>query len=700
MAESKDLFRSIETTNPFRMNRVSEPGDVQVDVSSIHGRQFARVKRLVEDARDAPAVGAMLLGPPGVGKSHFLARLHQWAEHDQRVVSVPLHNLQASPERMARYVLKATVSSLLDRRGRFAATRLMELVQSALGEEASRLDARARLDVDPIDDEILTVLLGFLRAHHPADHEATLDWLGGDPIDDVCAKSLEDLGGGNVGHVLPDDAAVERVFVVLARLLATQGKVLVLGLDQVDNLDVDQIRALSAFLHALIDHASNLVVLTSGVKSTMLDLKQGGVVPEAAWDRLAIEVLELQELSFADATDIVRARLDFFFEPFDGESLAALRRGDALFPIGSPWWKRHVGGQAHVRARTAIDVARRRWETQREAISEHGGERWAANWTADDERGAVETQPADRVFEEVLDEAVTRKLSERVARRELAPSTLPPDSDNLATLTTIVLQACAGRDDYSLLGFERVRPTKKGPLPPYDLVCREADAQGREVRTGVAFLTASNATAITACLRRLVHDPAPPEHVLLVTDARRQLRLGPKGREHHEALMGRGAARFAHRSLAFEAYAELDALACLPREARVGDFEVEHPRGTTRALQEEEVVEALHRLDRYRAHALLSELLTEEPGATSGPPANGPLAVEEVRVAIEGFLGWRVGASAREVASRIAGDLGRTEEDAIWQQVREVADEMHREGLLQATPLDEDRFLFWIGNGT
>ena len=50
-------------------------------------------------------------------------------------------------------------------------------------------------------------------------------------------------------------------------------------------VESDKIKPLARFLHALLDHASNLLVITSGVKQTLLDYKQEQIIPEAAWDR-------------------------------------------------------------------------------------------------------------------------------------------------------------------------------------------------------------------------------------------------------------------------------------------------------------------------------------------------------------------------------------------------------------------------------
>ena len=81
----------------------------------------------------------------------------------------------------------------------------------------------------------------------------------------------------------PDNHAVERAFIVFSQLLARDGKSLVLCLDQIDNLDANQVAALSAFVHALIDHSANLLVICSGVTSSIERL----AYQAASWNRQA-----------------------------------------------------------------------------------------------------------------------------------------------------------------------------------------------------------------------------------------------------------------------------------------------------------------------------------------------------------------------------------------------------------------------------
>ncbi|MGF1466098.1 MAG: AAA family ATPase [Sandaracinaceae bacterium] len=688
----QDFLRALTKTNPFRQDRVTEPEDLQVDVSDIHARPFRQLRRAIEEVRrEETSSGVVILGSPGVGKSHLLARLHGWTQRERTAVFVPLHNLQASAERMGRYLLKATVSSLL---GKYASTGLFGLLHGALGDGAQRRGASRSLATSPVDAEILTVLFGFQAAlDQPEITEAALTWLRGDPIDEPLAKRLGALGDGRVSPVLQDNAAVERVFIVLARLLQRNGQVLILGVDQVDNLGESQVRSLASFLHTLIDHATNMLVLTSGVRESMYVFRDEGVIPLAAWDRIARDTILIEPLTVDEARSVLEERLRTFFAPFEGiPELDQARLTGSLFPLGEAWWTDRVKGLSQVRARDVINYARRRWGAQQQALETEGPEAWFGTWT--------EIKPTlfvPRPREAAVDDLVRAKVAERVAQRELNPHGLPPDADNLATLVEIALEAAGGLEGYSLRAFERFVGRAGGRLPAYDVVVEETDPDGRILRTGVAFLTTRDNRTVTPLLRRLDQDGEPPEHAILVTDERVPLRLTEAGRDHLERLQSRrGDKAFLEVPLSFRSYAELDGIVGVLRQARVGDLEVEHPAGEGSSVDEEEARQALHRLDLFRRHPLVGELVTEEPDTGNGEVVEWLLDVGTIEAGIRGLLAWRIGASAVEVTAKLAHDHQLEErQPQLLVQVIQVADEMHRRDELRATPLDDDRFLVW-----
>jgi hypothetical protein len=190
-------------------------------------------------------------------------------------------------------------------------------------------------------------------------------------------------------------------------------------------------------------------------------------------------------------------------------------------------------------------------------------------------------------------------------KQQRTPAALPPDANNLAGLVFKLLEqwravdpACGIRD------VEWAEPT-------YHLLVRRGDPQANgETRIGVLFLVASSAQTTAAAVRRLVNDTDPPQRVLLVTDAREEPPFAARGKEYREQLRQRGPHRFQEIALTFAEYADLDALQAVVGLARSGDLEIGLPTGQTRRVTGQEVMDSHQRQGRYRAAAVLRELLS------------------------------------------------------------------------------------------
>jgi hypothetical protein len=591
-----ELARVVLRTNPFRVNRVSRPDDLRVDVDVIHGPAFRRLLRRVEEAHDGAAAGVLLTGIAGCGKSHLIARLWRWALEDRSVVPVFLHNLQASPERIARYVLKATISSLL-----------------SLGDAGGVLDGLRRVcgpapaeGTDALDAEIHCVLRALLDMVGDPDRadllDAAVSWLSGEELDDDQAAFLYGVSGRPIRSTLPDAAAVEQVLLVLARLLAADRRVLLLCLDQIDNLDVDLVSALTAFLHALLDHADHMVVICSGVTTTMDRLREEAI-SEAAWDRVAQYKVELQEVTADEARMLVERRLADLLDPLP--ALDTRRAADPLFPLGQPWFKGRFGG-LQFRPRDVITWARDAWELAQVELEDGGIDAWLAARAEGAPAAEHRAPPAAGTLEDAIRDLVRSKVEERRGERLRNPASLPPDADNLATLLRALLRLCAGRPEYGIASVEAPNPPKRGAPRSFDLLVREAET---ERVTGVLCLPGGHGNVTTAALRRAHAEREGLDRVLLATDARRPFKPGAKGGGYYDALAADPALRFHHLRLDLLDVVQLDALVSVLGLARVGDLEVEHPRGAVVAVTEAQTAEAMHALDLFRAHPLLGEVL-------------------------------------------------------------------------------------------
>lgn len=724
-----DLFAAIRDANPFAANRVTEPSPYDVDVPAINAAQFDRLVQLAgQSLRTQSGVGVALLGGAGVGKSHLLSRLYRWANETgesggPRACYVYLHNILADPDRLPRYLLKYVISRLSEgARGPLHQTPLYRFVDRGIRIALEE----ARIEVDSPEETIkhaweayrayfhtgaavspaYEVLFQFWRYARPekADEPgrrslavAAVGWLAGDEIDPSFAARLGLKVNDQEPVMLRDDQDVQHVLTSLTRLAQVSRQPFILCVDQVENLDPDKLKPLSRFLHALLDRATNLLIITSGVKQSLLAYQDDGIIPEAAWDRIAQYQVELSRVPRHDARKILEARIERFHEPYlEIGKVKDRLQVDTLFPLGRAWLDDRIGDALEVRPRDILTWARDAWEDEHAKIVRLGGEAWLRGWPWPAPPVALGRALTPLELEALIDSAVDRKTEEQVSQLRLLSGSLPPDAGNLAGLVETLLAQCAGDGlPYTFRGVERMKK-RAGRLPPYDLLVREhREPDGREVTTGVLFVTNVGLSATTA-LRRLLEDDAAPDHRLLVTDhERRPLKVGAQGVEYYRDLEKLGPEKFEHLKITFDQYARLDALRDVVGMARSGDLEIEAPRGKVRPVSDGEVIASHHRKDRFRHHPLLRPLLTEEPGMP--PPLPPPLLLDEqdVRQYVMAQLAWMMGAMAQSVVKgylEIKKEMKATY-DTAWPQAKPIVERMHAEGLIYATPHDDDLFL-------
>ena len=181
--------------------------------------------------------------------------------------------------------------------------------------------------------------------------------------------------------MLRDDQEIKQVLIALAQLARLSRQPLVLCIDQVENLDPDKLKPLCRFLHAVLDHTANLLVITSGVKQTLLEYREDDIIPEAAWDRIAQYKVELNRVHKGEARKILEARLERFHDRF--LELNAVRQHvhtDTLFPLGQNWLERRFEDVLEVRPRDVLTWARDAWEEEQSRLDRLGGETWVHSW--------------------------------------------------------------------------------------------------------------------------------------------------------------------------------------------------------------------------------------------------------------------------------------------------------------------------------
>jgi len=638
------FFQHIESHNPFLDNRINGPSAHDVDVDAIHQAAFARLTRLAREACDnRRGVGAVLWGEAGIGKSHLLSRLGRWANHDNQACFLYLHNLQAAPEHLPRSLLHAIITILTaGRQQRFTGTPLFELVHASILDAVNRklgrytwqqlagaytqlIEGIAGRDLPGatlIDRTVWDVLFRFFRSVYRANQgkedgltaALAVRWLSGQALDPDEAKTLQLPPAQRADEpvALLDNQQIKQVLVALTRLAAYKRRPFLLVFDQVDNLDDEQISALARFLEAVIDGSPNLLVVTTGVKDTLVNWVETGIIHKSTWDRLAQTEIALQRVQPAEAVRIIESRLQHFLQPFaDLELVRKQRQRDALFPLGETWRTQFFQDRIEIRPRDAINWAREGWRQRQEELGRHDPHDWLTRWPKDGDAGSG---PPDEPSTEEIREAIDRKIAEKLATNreqlEREPHTLPADADHLAGVVRALLAQC--RDDghrHGVWEVERVAPPKNA-RPTYHLSLRQRDREGSaDVRTGVLFLMERSAISVTFFLKRLLKSEGSFDRVVLVTQEQIGLPLGPAGRDSLDDLTQHGPQRFRMLELTFAEHVELEALQRVVGLAKSRDLEIEPRPGCARTVAEPEVIDSYHRHGRYLASRLLRTLV-------------------------------------------------------------------------------------------
>ncbi|WP_425615846.1 AAA family ATPase [Anatilimnocola sp. NA78] len=713
-ADSDDqFFAAIASSNPFERNRISDPTDMDSDVESIHAAAFDRLTSLADETLRAEAGnGAMLLGNAGVGKSHLLARFWRWAK-DRQACFVFLHNIQVRPSDMSRYLLKCCISRLAeDRLDRLRTTPLFELLKESVRKTSTDLFVKHKDDLRKasaaiaerlqLDPQIFFMLFRFffsvqiaVNSSDPAKRDThnqlaalAVRWLKGELLDAEEAKSLGiRLRPSEEVTELGEDQIVT-VLATIARLSAVIDRPFVLCIDQADNMQEDQLTALSRALQNFIDRRVNLLVVVSGVHDEMLRLIDQGVIPAAAADRFQHrQPIVVRRIGRSEAKQLVSERLQSFFARFDGlpAQCKPFFNDDDLFPLGREWFENMEAGAIELRPRDVLTWASDRWRTIQGQIRTESAAAWLRRWN----QAAPETSPQELTAEELqraIDAKVAAKFEEAITSRRLQPGSLPADSDNLLRLVAQSLKHCEG--DAFGYTLEKVDVTNH----PVHLLVQEGVGE-RKIRNHVQFVVTGSKTSAAASLRRLLDHGQPDLRVLVTDEERAPLCLGAAGKQHLQQLVQRGERGFRHVKLRFEDYAALDAMLNVVGEAKSGDLEIEPLPRRIMPLTEVQVLESFHRQDAFRKHVLLRQFLTEEgpaaPPATVYPPKEG------FREFVQSRLAFLMGANMIELIKQFiaANPAGAVTPEACLPTAKEIVLEMHQEELVSAQPWDNDLYL-------
>lgn len=722
------LCRRVMAYDPFASDRVSDPSEGAIDVTEIHQRAFNRLTRLAKQSlSQGRGVGVVLWGEPGIGKSHLLARFSRWAQTDQRGYYFFLHNLQVSPERFPRYVLKCILHqmamtadgmmfggplyTLMNRIAHMALVRFKRDLHSERTPAVIREDVmrflQARGVIERVDDkDIYSVFIEFflsllkIRQRHNgvAVPQVAVDWLSGDELTEHDARQLAMLTHSSaIKATLPDDEAVCRVLLALSNLAKLTGRSFTLCFDQVENLGDSQMHTLAKFTHGMIDHAHNLLVVTSGVQRDLIEYKHD-VIRASSWDRIAQHEISLTRIDTNLSKQLLTARLKPFFR-HDSLSFSKEHeiQKDQLFPLGTEWYDRRMSNLVEVRPRDVIAWARHRWSESRDAIFQQGSDAWfqelkvefqefVANGERDDRRS--DNSPAMADFQRNhhwIDEAVGDRLAQYLEGEQNSSDSVPPA--DIADVVESLLQQCLNAAwSYELVDIDH--PNGRGnQQPPYRFVARTRNAHG-EKTIGFAFLFTDIKTKASGVLRRIAGDKKRPDRVLLATDARSSMQIGDRGRRHLIRIENDGDTL--NYEVSADEYEQLQAMAAVISDARSGSLETTDGERPNERIEPSEVIASFHRSDQYRQVDFLASVLGERTVNPSRPAAKAPAAIPTpalsqatlrrfimARLALAGWM------SNQELATEFVRDHGFQDEwsvETIRPLLEATAEGLQKEG--------------------
>lgn len=695
----EDWLRQFRERFPFASNRVSSLADAEINVASIHRAAYERLLEAADEARARRrgGLGVLLWGDPGVGKSHLLQRFAEDVQRNDRGLFLLIHNLLASPRQIPAAVVRCFVARLAYIRSNAAETSVLYDIlykqlraavpypqgrpPDSIGKEPARRLFSQRIAAtiapelpdqnQPDIDRIAAVLFSYFLAIHKLKDPATkVDWrahyqriatvaeqyLQGYDLDSEAWELLEVEPSTTVAGdpTTPNDQFLETVALVLLELARQANRLVVLCFDQVENLSDERFVELFRFNHALLDHGRNLLVITAGVRSDLVAQRTRGVAPEAAWDRLASDTIDLYFISLSAARELLEARLRPVWTSNSPPADIAEKLGrDPLFPLGEAWWASRAAGLIEARPRDVISWAHARWREQCRALATD----WDAALRACDLATSPSLNPpptvdagmaaSDTAGEALAEGKALAELDERVeqrlrTKRELfcsEPSRLPADSGQLTGLlrTTLgriganpllvrsLFSSCEDESGVaSDVVFTCVEPLPLGGRrPTYDLLVqwRSASLAGehpdRSANTGVVVMVTVNATSTAAAYRRLCEEPQPAGRVVVLMDERVPEKLGVAGERYRDELESREDFEIHFIAMSLDEYRELSALEAVLADARSGDLEVEKTTGGMTRIGEKDVEASYARRRHYRASPLLRLVLTPPIGALS-----------------------------------------------------------------------------------
>lgn len=727
-----ELFAEhLRYTNPFDENRVTQTDSLSSDVPAIHAEAFDELTRRAHKASQNKEMGTgvVVTGPPGVGKSHLLARFGEWARRE-KYPFVYLLNLQAGPSDILRTILRTSISILTKGLHKSPAqTRLYRMVSATINHSiliqnitqpvdlptAQRAyDSLVnRLEGDPSIYRVLWLFFeDILRRNNqrPATELANLAkrWLSGGYLDPEETQRLGLKGGAFSEEGLRLDVEqMKEVIKVLCQFAGFRQRSFILCFDQVDTLTEDQVQSWSATTHALLDTCPRLLIVTSGVDDTFIEWTRNRLMPQSSWDRIRQFSIGLSGIDADAARTMVKDRLQRSLSRFDPISdIHRFRQQDELFPLGKAWADDTLldanGEQkSDLRPRSIINRAGNGWDQESTSLSRLGMDSWQASWPHFQRPSARPVPMVEVDLPKLIDQRIAQKLEEHRQSRLLRPEELPVDAGNVVGLLITLLQSSEKAaapfrtDQYSRLAAVVVPSAKVRKKQAFQfLVEQRLELPDDSKRTiGVTVAEASGGNAATNMLKRILAEldaESGPAKAILIVDSREPLKLAPTGQDCLDQLKSR-TGRFSIEMLDFEQYATLDAFEAVVGLARSGDLEVMLPEGQSRSITEAEAYESHHRHQRYLNCPVLCQLIGKCTSATT------PVAVHVDPQRILEVIHSHLAISSTLTTLQLANSwiehqgvqMAENNPAAVHNMFKDVVLKLHAEGKVLATALND-----------
>lgn len=726
-----ELFAEhLRYTNPFDENRVTQTDSLSSDVPAIHADAFDELTRRAHKASQNKdmGTGVVVTGPPGVGKSHLLARFGEWARRE-KYPFVYLLNLQAGPNDILRTILRTSISILTKGLSKSPAqSRLFRMVSATINHALTSQKITQAVDLPTAQrayESLVNRLEGDAAIYHvlwlffddifrrssnrPATGLADLAkrWLSGGYLDPAETKRLELKGGAFSEEGLRLDVEqMKEVIKVLCQFAGFRQRSFILCFDQVDTLTEDQVQSWSSTAHALLDICPRLLIVTSGVDDTFIEWTRNRLMPQSSWDRIRQFSIGLSGIDADAARTMVKDRLQRSLHRFDSlPDIHQLREQDELFPLGKAWADDTLldssgDPKSDLRPRSIINRAGNGWDQESSNLSRLGIDSWLTSWPHF-ERPAARPEPVVEVdLPKLIDQRIAQKLEEHRQSRLLRPEELPVDAGNVVGLLISLLQSSEKAaspfrtDQYSRLEAVTVPSAKVKKKPAFQfLVEQRLELPDDSKRTiGVTVAEAAGGNAATNMLKRILAEldaENGPAKAILIVDSREPLKLAPTGQDCLDQLKSR-AGRFSMEMLDFEQYATLDAFEAVVGLARSGDLEIMLPNGASRSITEAEAYESHHRHQRYLNCPVLCQLIGK--CNTAATPTTVHVDPQRVVEVIQSNLAISSTLTTMQLANSWIEHQGSPTADnaaAIHNIFKDVVLKLHAEGKVRATALND-----------